>query len=472
MSYQCCHGGVRLVERGPSLPNVQRLDAGAIPMLSAMMAGGLQIDPGHFLQMAKMLEQDMEELTEKVSKLAGHYLNLDSGDQVSNFLFKELGLKQARPKLTRSGDRESVENEVLVAIQHDHEVVTDLLQFKELSKLKGTYADKIPKKAKRVGPGEWRLFPNLTHTRVPTGRFAAKEPNMLALPNRTKRGRELKKGFITRPGWVYVSVDFSQIEPRVAAHESQDENLINVYLTRQDVYSDFATSAFSLEDKRFEDENGWHYPTVDKIEHRFPSKTCILASLYRVTAVGLQEQMPIICGSCHLPTVSQIEGQAVHDCGKFRTLWTEEKCQDIINAFYLRYPGLAQMQRIHDARCRKFLYTWDGWGRLMHTTAVKSVHPWIVATALREAGNMPIQGFAAGCLKLAMAEVQEMIEGGMEEVVHPLLPIHDELLFEVREDIAEEWGQYVVGVFEQVVKLTVPIKAEMSIAENWGSVAK
>jgi DNA polymerase-1 len=472
MPHQVCYGGVRLLGEGPSLRNIARLDAGAVPMTHAMMSRGLQIDPSHFERMAKVLTEDMERVSEEVRAIAGHYLNLGSGDQVSQFLFKELGLKQPRPKFTASGKRESVEKEILVSLQHEHEAVGKIIEFKQLEKLRGTYAIPIPKLATRVGHGIWRLFPNIKMTRVPSsGRFSADEPNLLAMPNRTQRGRELCGGFITAPGWVYLSVDLSQIEPRTVAHRSEDPKFMAVYHNKEDIYSDFAIGAFTLPDKRYQDAEGWHYPGVDKKEHRFPSKTCTLASIYRVTAKGLVEQMPVVCANCGV----EVKDHTRETCPMgFRALWQEDNCQDLINSFYLRYARIPNMQRMDDARARRYAYIWDDWGRLLHMQSVRSVHPWVVSASLREAGNMPIQGFAGGVFKLGMAESFDTLVQAQyyRDVWYPLLPIHDEILSECREDMAEEIGEHIADVFRNTVRLRVPLDADYASAATWGGIVK
>lgn len=435
-------------------------------MIAHMAQRGLQVDLDHFARMAVTLKDDMDRITSEVEQMTGVYCNLDSGDQVSTLLFKTLGLKQARVKFTKSGDRESVVDEVLTAIQHTHAVVPKILDFKELSKLRGTYVVPMPKLAQRIKYGHWRMMPRFNTTRVPSGRLSCKDPNLLAMPSRTERGREIRKGFITDAGWCFLSCDLSQIEMRAAAYESQDANLLNIYREGEDIYSDFATSAFHRPDERFRDEQGWHYPTIDRMEHRYPSKTCVLAAIYRVSPKGLLEQMPVICENCHKPATT-------HDCRRFVSLWTEEKCEAILHSFYMRYPGLVQMQRVHDARARKYGLTWDAWGRLLHMAGVRSVHPWIVSATLREGGNFPLQSFAQGVLKLAMAALMDdFIDGGLLDTIHPLLQIHDELLSEVREDMAEEIAGHMRWRFETAVSLNLPIQASTATAENWGSVSK
>lgn len=469
MSLQRLYNGVRFPAPGPMLDNVARLDAGAVPLIIRMQQTGLQVDLSHFATMETILTQDMERITEEVRDMTGHYINLDSGDQKSDLLFKKLKLKQARPKLTKSGDRESVENEVLVAIQHDHPVVGKMLEYAEISKLKGTYVVPMPKLAQRTYKGGlsiWRMFPKFGYTRIPSSRLNCKEPNLLAMPNRTIRGRQVCEGFITDAGWVFLSVDESQIEPRVVAHRSGDENLRAVYHNEEDIYSDFAIPAFRLPDARYRDLEGWHYPGVDKKLHRFPAKTCTLAAIYDVTNIGLLDQMPVVCANCE-------KEAKLHDCEKFYPLWNEDKCQDILNAFYLRYPGILRMRKQDHARARRYGYLWDEFGRILHVTSVRSVLEWVVSAGLREAGNFPIQSTAQGTVKLAMAQVYDEFDaGGVWDVCHPLLQIHDELLFECREEYAEEVSHIVEGIFEQCVTLEVPIKAGSATAANWGSLQK
>jgi len=441
---------------GPSIKNVQKIDSMATPMILSMAKTGLQIDVDHFTRLEKSLIEDMDKLTEQVHTLTGHYVNLASGDQVSDLLFKRLGLKQARYKLTQSGDRESVEDEVLTAIQHDHPVVPLVLDHKELSKLLGTYVRPIPKLAVRTKLGTWRVFPQLSGTRVPSGRYACKAPNLLAIPARTDRGNEVRKGFITDDGWVMVTVDESQIEMRVAAHSSEDPTLISIYTNGEDIYSDFAIFAFKLPDKRYKDEKGWHYPGVDRQGKgpHYPAKTCVLACIYDVSAKGLLEQMP-----------------AIFENG--RPVWTEDKCQDFINGFYIKYPGIIKDRRRYHKMARQFGFCWDMWGRILHVAAVRSVHSWVVGAALREVGNFPYQGGANGTFKLTMGAMWDDIEqSNMLDVVHPLLPVHDELLFEAREDVADELIEAVKYRFETCAPLRVPLVASGAKAQSWGDLQK
>ncbi len=449
------YNGIRLVD-GPSVQNIRLLDSSAMPWIETAQYYGIQVDLDHFAKLSRELDQEMDNITDRVQKLTGIFCNLDSGDQVSDLLFKKLKLKQIRPKMTRSGDRESVENEVLEAIKHDHEVVPLILDHKQCSKINSTYVKPMPKLARKAPDGTWRMYPNFSVTRTPSGRLACKEPNLLAIPvhsspdRKIKWGVKVRNGFITRPGWKLLTCDLSQIEVRVAAHRSKSPALINIYLQNQDVYSEFAIVAFKLDPAKYQDDTGkWKYPSVHKEDHRFPAKICILASLYRVTASGLLSQMPTGKG------------------------WTENKVQDLINAFFIKYREILEMYKKDDGRARKYKMVWDEFGRFMHTPGVCSVHPWIVAAALRECGNMPLQGTACGIFKIAMARVHDIWEqAGLQDVIHPLLPIHDELLYEAREDMVEEWLSVLNHEFQESVSLLVPIGSSGASADNWGLLEK
>lgn len=470
ITHQRCYNGVRLLpdRLGPCPKNIWKLDAGAMPMIARMQRRGLQVDLAHFAKLDLELTKDMDSTTEEVHKLTGYYINLGSGDQVADLLFKKMGLKQAKVKMTTSGDRESVEDEVLVAIQHESPVVGLCLQYKEYEKLRGTYVRPMPKLAVRTQMGCWRMYPNFRNTRVPSGRLSCADPNLLAMPTRTERGKDIRKGFITDPGWVYLSIDESQIEVRIAAHRSKDPALCNVYRNREDIYSDFAISAFKIPDKRYQDETGWHYPGVNKMEHRYPAKTCVLACIYDVTAGGLQDQMPVVCANCKKISTE-------HDCRKFIPLWIEDRCQGLINTMYTRYSGLMRMRLDDHAYMLEHAYIVDMWGRLQHVQGVRSVLPWVAQTSLREGSNTPVQGGAQGTVKLTMAAVDDdLIAAGIytSDICHPLLQVHDELLFECREEYAQEIGQLVKYRFETCCRLEIPIVAESVTAQTWGDLPK
>ncbi len=180
---------------------------------------------------------------------------------------------------------------------------------------------------------------------------------------------------------------------------------------------------------------------------------------------------PAVCVKCS-KRLEHTE-HVMHDCHKFTSLWTENKCLDLINAFYTKYPGVMQDRKKNHNIARKLGYIYDMWGRILHAAAVRSIHEYVVSSALREVGNFPYQSGAQGTIKLTMAAVQDDIENeGLEEVVHPLLQVHDELLFECKEDVVKDFEELVTWRFESCVELKVPIKAGGATADSWGRIDK
>lgn len=500
------YNGVRFPMTGPCLSNIERMDLGYIPIMNHMMRTGLPVDLNHFAKMDTILTAKMDELTEKVRDITGYYCNLGSSDQVAELLFKKMKLKQARIKMTKAGDRESTDYEVLIAIQHDHEAVPSIIEYKEVEKLRGTYVRPIPKLASRSRFGEWKLYPNLAQSRVPSGRNNCKEPNLLAMPNRTKLGREVCKGFVAPSGWCYLSVDVSQLEPRWSTHLSQDPSLIRIYRNNEDIYSDFAIAAFKLEDQRYlcmgwarsqtnryqtklaqalareggqtlypcdnPEHSGptWHYPGVHKKDHRFPAKTCILASFYEVSDEGLLEQMPVVCTNCGIESTKHDKSK----CGHFQSHWTAPLCQELIDAFGMTYRDVIRMRVKQHNYAKRYALSCDLWGRILHVTAVRSIHQWVVSAALREAANFCIQSGGRGLVKLGESQIYDDFKAGkmLGNIIDPVLDVHDEILTLCRETDREEMGYHMINVFENCVPLSVPIKAGMAFAPTWGELPK
>ncbi len=425
-------GGVRLVN-GPSMANVERLDLGAIPMVDSMQSNGLLVDLPHFEALGEVLKSDMERLTEEAKALTGHYTLLSSGDQVADLLFHKLELKVRgkKPKMTDSGKREQVDETALVQLKHLHPVVPVILEFKEVHKLLNTYVEPMPGFVQSDG----RIRPAIRTTRASTGRLSMYDPNLMAIPVRSERGKDVRRGFIAPPGWVFVTVDLSQIEMRIMAHHANCAGLIKVYEDSLDVYSDFAVTAFHLP----------NLAAVDKDAHRTPAKTCMLAVMYDVSPPGLLEAMPVGKG------------------------WDEQGCKRLIESFYSKYPEVLRARREDHSRARRYGYVWCMFGRIRHIPEVRSAIHTTRQSGMRQAGNQPLQSGAQGVIKLVMAETMDFITRlGLGEVVRPLLQIHDELLFEVHEAVADEWIAMVGGVVERCCELRVPIGWGGGHAPNWG----
>jgi DNA polymerase-1 len=176
--------------------------------------------------------------------------------------------------------------------------------------------------------------------------------------------------------------------------------------------------------------------------------------------------MPIVCANCGLEATK-------HTCKNFNSFWTEDKCQVLIEAFYVKYYGIMEDRRKIHAIARKYGYIWDMWGRIMQTAGALCYLPYIVAEVLRGAANFPYQAGAQSTIKLVMAQAHdEFTKSKMYAICKPVLQIHDELLFLVKRQFAREIGEYLVSLFENCCELRVPIKAGMAIADTWGALVK
>jgi DNA polymerase-1 len=189
-----------------------------------------------------------------------------------------------------------------------------------------------------------------------------------------------------------------------------------------------------------------------------------------------------ICNTCHNfrdgKGTGKCEGckhpQAKHKCFRFSSLWTEPKCQGLITAFYNRYRGLGKMQIADDTYVRRYALQHDMFGRILQVQAARSVLNWVVAKALREAGNFPLQSLAQGVIKLAMAPVSDQLDASpaLAEIAYPLLQVHDELVYECREDVADDLIEMNKYYMENAVELLVPVKASGGKADSWGNLPK
>lgn len=440
--------GIRFVN-GPCMPNVERLDSCCMPMILRMQRNGMLIDPVHFAKMSVSLQEDLDRLQGEVRDVGGLGINPGSPDQVAHLLFRHLKLKpKHRVKLTPSRSRESVDSEVLEQIASLHPVVPLLLQFSQFAKLKDSFTDKLPR---MVGP-DGRIRPNIKVTRVVSGRLATSDPNLMAIPVRTKRGRMVRDGFIPRPGWVLVTIDLSQIEMRVAAHIAQCLAMIDIFLRDGDIHSETASGMFGLPVDK-----------LDKMLHRYPAKRVGFGILFLITAAGLMDQM--IAASDPDWTREQREDYGAR--------WTEEACGDLIVRWFKRYPEIELAIMRAQSVARRFGYIWDGFGRIRWVPEIKSVHKKVQQEGLRYPFSHQVQSFAQGVIKLGMGEIEEkLVEGKFNGEVEPLLQIHDELLFEAKKEVAEDLIAEAGKVLENTVRLDVPVRWSGGSGLSWGTLEK
>lgn len=440
---QICYGGVRVLDE-PCPVNVRRLDRGALPMIEAFHRHGVLLDTGHLQTLSQVLSYEEESIHAKIVQSIGHDINWNSGDQVSHLLFKELGIKSpVKTQLTDSG-REKADEEALSAIKDQHEVVGFIMEGKGVSKLKSTYVDKLPL---MINPHTGRLHTTFKYTRAETGRLTSEDPNLQNIPTRTYLGNEVRNGFVAGKDplgrqCVLGGVDLSQIEMVLAGDMSQDPVMCGAFRDGVDIHTLTALKAFNLPPEAVT------WPNF-KRDYRLPAKTIGFGILYGQTGIGAQANI-------------------LANGGPF---WSVAQCDDLIAKWFQVYSGIANWTEDQYSRARRYGMVWDMWGRLRRIPEARSRIGRISRGGLRKAGNMPIQSSAQGILKIAMAELMPVVayyQSYPDVRCWPLLQIHDELIFELSPNIAEEFCEWALMVMTQGVRLSVPVRASHAIAHRWG----
>ena len=396
-------------------------------------------------------------------------MNVDSNVQLAELLYRVLGVGNGKVlKRTKGGGQVSTGRRQLEQLKAEHPVVQKCLDYRERAKLKNTYCDALPELARLHPRGgcwcgltheceTWRVHTQLLLTRTTTGRPASKNPNLQNISVRSKWGAEIRRGFVASPGTVLVSVDFAQIELRILAMVSSAVKLIETFQTDGDPHMTTAMEAFGITDP----------DKVDKIMHRAPAKNVNFAVVYGESAKGLLEQL-----------TSDTYGKAGLPVPDWLTL---EWCEQFIAKWFEIYPEVREYIEKQHYRARRYGLVWDQVGRIRRIPEVRSVHNRVVAAGLRQASNMPIQGFASELLKLAMAEVHTEVVRVVRDAgvwCQPLVPVHDELVLEVDAGWGEPVRGLVVGVFEGVLRDKgtgeeweggggVPVKADGKVMGRW-----
>jgi DNA polymerase-1 len=441
-------GGVTIPGH-PDLANIQKLDVLPVDMLRRMSRIGIAIDREWFADLSCRLDIRKQELRKDILEFIpeeqlGRFLaasdsdeiefNVNSASQIGELLFDMLGVGRGQKlKKTKDGSRISTGKKQLETLKTEHEVIPLILEFRECSKLKSTYTDALPLKARLHRRGAdcnlcgldhdaetWRIHSEQVTTRTDTGRIASRRPNLANIPSRSHLGREVRKGFIASPGKKLVARDFAQIELRLMADRANEQNMINIFLAGGDIHQDTAMRAFGIDDPK----------KVDKMLHRAPSKAVNFSIAYRISDQGLYDTMAMTYASAGVPLPGWLD---VEWCAKFMLKWFD------------LYPSVHEFMNLTDYRARRYGVVWTPFGRVRQIPEVRSVHEKIRAAGLRQAGNMPIQGFAADVFKLGMSRVDVRMQQFREAGIYAeaLLPIHDELVSEVDEEWVDEVGEIV-----------------------------
>jgi len=417
--------------RATGQSRVLGLDMKVIPMLCRMMEIGMKIDPEHFEDVSLDLNAEMVGFAEQISDIAGYPINPGSDDQMARLLYDELGLRVG--KLTKKKRRGSVAAKVLEGIKPDHPVVALALEYSECDTLESGFSRKLP----RFTDENDRIHPNVRLTATPSGRLGIAEPPLQAIPVRTERGRRIREGFIAPEGRELASWDLDQIEMRVQADESEDENMLAVLRDpKRHIHKETCSNFYGIP-----------VGSVDKKSEEYMlTKNLSFGILYLISAEGLLIQL--------------------HQRGLLH--YKLEDCQKMIGEWYKMYPGVRTWQEGQIASAKREGLVRTRYGRIRYLPGIHSSLPYVRAEAERQAVNHPIQGTASEIMKEAMVRVWEMRPKfqamGWWECI---LQIHDELVTEQDEGMFEAVDPIMRECMTSAMELKVPIRCGGVVGKNW-----
>ncbi len=399
-------------------PLLHQIEEPLARVLAHMEAVGFAVDRAGIERYGEVLEKQVNQYREDVCAQVGYELNLNSPKQLGQALFDKLGLPHG--KKTKSGWSTSAA--VLESLRYDHPVVESILQYRAVSKLKSTYCDGL---LKVIGP-DGRIHSSFNQTETRTGRISSTEPNLQNIPVRTQQGRELRRFFIARPGWVLVDADYSQIELRVLAHVANDENMIEAFRNGADIHRATAAQVFHMPEDMVT-------PLM-----RSRAKAVNFGIVYGIGAFSLSKQLGV----------------------------SRQEADTYIRDYLHHYSGIdAYMQRVVE-RAKACGYAETMFGRRRYLPELKSSNFNLRSFGERVARNMPIQGTAADIIKIAMIHVEDRLEKeGLQARL--ILQVHDELIVETPQEQAEAATRLLQEEMQNAVQLSVPLVADAATGKTW-----
>ncbi len=399
------------------------IESPLLPVLVRMEGEGVRIDTGALAEIGDSLAANMDTLQSRVYAAAGTEFNLNSPKQVGEILFDRLHLVE-KPKKTKTGQYKTDE-QTLASLAASHEIVADLLAYREAAKLKGTYVDTLPG---AIFEKTGRVHTTFHQLMTATGRLASNNPNLQNIPIRTEQGREIRKAFVPRDaGHVLLSADYSQIELRVMASLSGDAGMMEAFEAGHDIHSITAARVFGVD---LEGVTG---------DMRRTAKMVNFGIIYGISAFGLSQR---------LGTLSRGEAG------------------EIIEQYWRQYPGVKAYMESTVAFAQEHGYVETVTGRRRYLRDINSRNATVRSAAERTAINTPIQGSAADMIKIAMVTIdRELRSGGYRSRM--ILQVHDELVFDLHRDERDAVVPLVEKGMREALPLKVPIVVETGVGENW-----
>lgn len=398
----------------------EEIEMPLVPVLSRIERNGVLVDRGMLEAQSVELAASMQNIAAEAYEAAGEEFNLASPKQIQAILFEKLALPVLEK--TPKGQPSTAES-VLQELAHDYPLPKLILEYRGMSKLKSTYTDALPA---RIDPETGRVHTSYRQAVASTGRLSSTDPNLQNIPVRTPEGRRIRQAFIAPAGSCILAADYSQIELRIMAHLSGDQRLLQAFESGEDIHRATAAEVFGVAPKKVSDDE------------RRSAKAINFGLIYGMSAFGLARQLGV----------------------------PRREAQEYVDLYFSRYPGVKQFMDDTKERARDCGYVETVFGRRLYLPEIKSRNPARRQYAERTAINAPMQGTAADIIKRAMITLDRWLaESG--KTVRMIMQVHDELVFEVAEDAVPDVQAVVVAQMEAAAELSVPLKVDVGVGENW-----
>ncbi len=398
----------------------QETEMPLIKVLAQMEIAGIKIDLPYLKKLSKDFKKSIDILEKEIHRLAGTKFNISSPKQLSEILFTKLKLPTEDIKKTTTGYSTGASE--LAKLREKHPIIVLIEQYRELTKLKTTYLDTLPK----LVNSKDRVHTTFHQTGTVTGRLSSSDPNLQNIPIRTETGRKIRKAFIAERGYKLLSADYSQIDLRVLAHKTEDQAMIEAFKRGEDIHGQTAATIFDKDIKNVTPE-----------ERRI-AKIVNFGVSYGMSPFGLAKTLGI----------------------------NHDKAKAYIDKYFEKHISLALYIKEIIEFARENGYVETLLGRRRYLPELKSRQPQLVASAQRMAINMPIQGTTADIIKMAMNKINQQPIANSQQL-KMLLQVHDELLFEVKKDKIAGYAKKIKDIMENIYKLKVPLKVDIKVGDNW-----
>ena len=410
------------LSRHDDLKNIyQTIEHPLIPVLAKMEQTGVLIDSQQLGQQSQILAQRIMTLEKEVHDEAGETFNLGSPKQLQQILFEKMELPVV--KKTPKG-APSTSEEVLQELALEYSLPKKIMEYRGLSKLKNTYTDKLPK---MINHRTGRVHTSYHQAVTATGRLSSTEPNLQNIPIRTEEGRRVRQAFVARDGFKIVAADYSQIELRIMAHLSNDVGLQNAFAAGKDIHAATAAEVFGV--------------SLDEVsvDQRRSAKAINFGLIYGMSAFGLAKQLNV----------------------------PRHEAQLYMDKYFERYPGVLTYMEATREQAKQNGYVSTVFGRRLYLPDINASNGARRKGAERAAINAPMQGTAADIIKLAMLAVSDWLDMQAPDSVYMIMQVHDELVFEIKEQHVEDYSNELKTCMEQAATLSVPLIVEAGQGENW-----